>query len=263
MGRRKVLKMIQSYNPQEESDVELANEIGVPQWMLGLIQRVNTEYCYWGPGEGYMYGPNADKGWSTGVEVKNWKEFEWQLDEWNECVHFYFMAHRNSEKCLDCDGSGYNPETKQLSDDFYDWNETGRKWNDKITQEEVDILVQEDRLCRFKTSKGINPTAEKVNEQERKGPHHHNAINRCILIQARAQRLGIYGDCESCQGEGFVYIEQDCHLGLVLWIIHPRKGASRGVVIKEIKQEDLPAIKGWLTKARERNQQRFAAIDNI
>jgi hypothetical protein len=50
-------------------------------------------------------------------------------------------------------------------------------------------------------------------------------------------------------------------LNLVLWIIHPRKGASRGVEVKNIQQSDLPNIIKYLKEARDRNHNRFSKLD--
>lgn len=113
--------------------------------------------------------------------------------------------------CKACDGSGYNPETKRISDAFYDFEGTGNKWKDKITQDEVDALLAEKRLYDF-TERGIeHPTAEQVNAWERHDPSSpvrglgHDAINRWILIETRAKRLGVWGHCQYCNGEGVLY----------------------------------------------------------
>jgi hypothetical protein len=50
-------------------------------------------------------------------------------------------------------------------------------------------------------------------------------------------------------------------LNLVLWYIHPRKGASRGVEVKNIQQSDLPNIIKHLKEARDRNFNRFSKLD--
>jgi hypothetical protein len=33
----------------------------------------------------------------------------------------------------------------------------------------------------------------------------HDGINRCILVETRAKRLGVYGHCEYCDGQGDIF----------------------------------------------------------
>jgi hypothetical protein len=49
----------------------------------------------------------------------------------------------------------------------------------------------------------------------------------------------------------------------MLWVIHPRKGASRGVLLTEIKEEELPKVVEYLKDARQRNWDRFAKLDSV
>jgi hypothetical protein len=60
--------------------------------------------------------------------------------------------------------------------------------------------------------------------------------------------------------EGYVYTEDTAHVNLVLWLLHPRKGCSRGVEIQRIQQEDLPEVFEYLRKAADRNAERFSKI---
>jgi hypothetical protein len=55
----------------------------------------------------------------------------------------------------------------------------------------------------------------------------------------------------------------DRGLGLVLWILHPRKGASRGVSIARVERTELPAVATWLQEAAERNAERFAGTSRF
>jgi hypothetical protein len=137
-------------------------------------------------------------------------DFDWPLGKrW----HGYVMPqHLEPQHCRACEGSGYNPPTKQIADDFYDFAGTGRRWCDAITQDEVDALVAANRLWdftrRFVPGKGWqddptrpHPTAAEVNAAQRQY-RIHDAINRWALIEARAKRLGVWGYCEVCDGEG-------------------------------------------------------------
>jgi hypothetical protein len=131
-------------------------------------------------------------------------------------------------------------------------------WSNRITQDELDELVKEGRLRDFK-----NPTVEEVNESQMKkgkGFLSHDAINRGILIEQRCKRLGVPKTCPDCEGHGHVFTAPEAHVNLVMWLIHPRKGASRGVEVKNVLEEDLPAIFEFLRQAAERNQQRFSKI---
>lgn len=88
----------------------------------------------------------------------------------------------------------------------------------------------------------------------------HDAINRFICITRRAERLGVYGVCTKCEGKGYNFTEEKVHLGLQMWFIHPRKGASRGVYLKNIEKEELPKVIEYLKEAKKRNNDRF---DNL
>jgi hypothetical protein len=103
------------------------------------------------------------------------------------------------------------------------------------------------------------PTPDEVNEWAKKG-FGHDAINRWICVEARAKNLGVYGKCEHCGGKGYIFDEDEVTLSLQLWVLHPRKGCSRGVLIKNIRESDMPAVYELLRTAAERNANRFAKI---
>lgn len=139
-------------------------------------------------------------------------DFQWPLgDVWEG----YINPYPGPVNCNFCDGGGYNTATKQIADEFYDFDGGGsRRWCDNITQDEVQALVDQDRLMDFTHTwkqgegwkcreDGYIPTADEVNEWNRKpGLHGHDAINRFILIEARANRLGVFGKCPVCNGKG-------------------------------------------------------------
>lgn len=126
----------------------------------------------------------------------------------------YINPYPGPLACNLCDGSGYNTATKQIADDFYAFDDRRQAWCDNITQDEVQALVDEGRLMDFthtwkqgegwkRREDGYIPTAEEVNVHQRKGGlGGHDAINRFILIEARAKRLGVFGKCPVCKGEG-------------------------------------------------------------
>jgi hypothetical protein len=142
--------------------------------------------------------------------------FDWPLDRvWCGFVN----PHPRAKKCADCDGTAWNRKTRQIAEDFYDFARTGRRWCDNITQDEADALVAADRLWDFWRRIGPNGwedivprprvTAEQVNAANRRpGLGSHDGINRMILIRTRAKRLGVYGWCRRCNGQGEIWRRQ-------------------------------------------------------
>jgi hypothetical protein len=149
----------------------------------------------------------------------------------NKTWEGYFNPYRPPKECDMCGGSGYNVATKRIADDFYGYSSsTGEGWCYNITQDEVEALVEAGRLWDFvrrpinkeqeeelkkqaeaggshywlAKNNGYMPTAKEVNEWNEKGIG-HDGINRHYLIKARAKRLGVYGFCADCNGEGWIY----------------------------------------------------------
>jgi hypothetical protein len=227
-------------------------------------------YTGWGPGEDAMY---KEGDWWTDTQYVTADEFVegWGVDHLNIIVDFYFGKTCDSEGCKACDSSGYNPETKKISDDFYDFAHTGGKWCHKITQDEVEELVRHGRLgAKWDKAKnegyfpeGEMPTADEINAKNVPGARAmgHDAINRWILIETRAKRLGVWGKCEACDGKGRIRKSED-YFFLNVWMIHPRKGAARGIQVTHVTDEHLPKIKAMLNKSWRLHQQHFAwALD--
>ena len=142
-------------------------------------------------------------------------DFDWPLKmEWKGYKNPYI-----SQLCTICDGSGLNPETKQISDDWYAFDDRRRRWSDNITQDEVDALIEHGRLYDFTSEfvpgegwKDIDPppvvTAEIVNEWSKNGLG-HDAINQWICVETRAKRLGVYGECPVCNGTGAIWFSDE------------------------------------------------------
>lgn len=262
----------------DEDDLK---ELNAEEWMIDIV-KLNEHYVWWGCYEDYM--SDKKNGWRSASILETFDEM-WGLDELNECVNYYFEIIRDNIECNECDGSGYNKETKIISDNFYDFAETGNNWNDKITQDEVEELVKHGRLTDFvgfnlrydkkdkkwykwdgdkniEINKPKIPLAEDINNANKKWSL-HDAINRWILIETRAKRLGVWGYCDKCNGSGRNYITDEARLALQLWILHPRKGCSKGVYIKKIDKSDLPKVKEFLILAKSRNDNRFKNIEKI
>lgn len=232
-------------------------------------------------------------------------DFQWPLHKvWKG----YINPFPGPKTCKICNGSGYNPATRQIADYFYDlegygirwrydygfapdgtltdrppWRIIGwtRAWHNRITQDEVEALVAHGRLMDFthllgddgwklkkwdtkgfwcpkcheavpqlspehhtgyctKCNRKMNllegndirlhtPSADKVNSwEDRGGIGGHDGINRWILIEARAKRLGAFGKCPKCKGRGETKL--------------PRKMKKR---YKKWKEYEPPTGKGY------------------
>jgi hypothetical protein len=240
-------------------DKEEATRLNAEPWQIDLLN-LNPGYISWGPHEDYMW--KKGEGWDCPVISKTWSEFgPWHLDEMNECVNFYFSVNRESKECPCCGGNGYHPDAHGVVNSFYSFmNDAGEHWDDKITDDEVKALLDAGRLMDW-TRKGITPTAEEVNAaQKRGGLSSHDAINRWILIEARLKRLGLPKTCPECDGHASVFTSPAAQVSLTLWMLHPRKGCSRGIEIECIEQKELPDVFNWLNLAAKRNADRFAKL---
>lgn len=258
---------MRQYDPTNEDEVKEARELKAEPWMLELL-KLNPNYIHWGPHEDYMSGSGS--GWNAPGLHEKW-DGGFHLDEYNEVVHFYFFVSRANKNCEACDGTGHNPKTKAIADSFYEHSSPdGKSWSDKITQDEVQALVDSNRLFDF-TRKWVPnegwvkderpvPLAEEVNAAERSRRGVHDAINRWILIETRAKHLGVWGKCRVCEGAGRLFTEDEAKLGLVLWVLHPRKGASRGVEYTHVARDEVRDVIAYLRQAALRNTERFAKV---
>jgi hypothetical protein len=273
-------------------DMERLAELNAETWQVDLL-KINSDYPHWGNFEDNMSN-NKEIGWDKPIEHNNWKEFieSFSLpNDYNECPNFYFEISRKNHTCPHCDGTNLNKATKQLSDDWYDLDHTGRKWSVDINDSEVEALVKAGRLFdffderyrfddeigswvvleraeKYEDSKWVPcdkpklPTAQEVNRWAKGRGMGHDCINQWICVETRAKDLGVYGNCEHCDG-GYIYDESQATVSLQLWILHPRKGASRGVYIHKIEHDDLPDIYNYLNAAKQRNDDKFARIEML
>lgn len=147
-----------------------------------------------------------------GREVKRVPlDFDWPLKQpWRGYKNPHYI---HVHGCAACENTGYNPATRQIADDWYDFAGTDRQWCADITQDEVDALVAQGRLrdLTHTWSKDMGwkpkdppyqPTAADVNRWEKSRTLGHDAINRMICVKTRAERLGVWGLCETCDGDG-------------------------------------------------------------
>jgi len=251
------------YYPDDKYDNDELARLNAAPWQVEAL-RMNPSYCGWGPYEDYM----ADKkgaGWMSNVFSDSWEGFgPWKLDDLNEVVNFYFEIDRENKECPTCGGNGYHSLAQPIADGFYDFENRGVWWNDNITQDELDALWNAGRLGNHKKD-ATKPTLEEVNRANmRNGSggfnYNHDGINRSILIRTRLTRFGLPVYCDMCEGHGIVYTAPAAQLNLVLWVIHPRKGASHANLIRNLTQADMPAVIEFLQGAARRNQDRFSKL---
>lgn len=244
---------MRSFDKNNEWDREELSKLNAEDWQIKCLE-LNPYYTCWGNYEDYM----SEKGsqWGSPYEIDCVDDL-WELNDLNELVNFYFFIERESHTCPDCNGQGLNKETCELNRSWYDFERTGKRWCDKITQDEVDALWEGGRLhCDFEEK----PTASEVNKKQQER-HIHDAINRWICVKTRAKRLGVYGDCENkdCV-DGYIYDSEKATLKLQMWFIHPRKGASRGVILNNINENEVETVINYLKEARQRNYDRFSKL---
>lgn len=266
------------YDEKYSDDVQRLN---AESWMVDAIKK-NPSYPCWGPYEDCM---GSGTGWNAPVHYSTWQEFDFKLDELNECVNFYFEINRESKNCSCCGGDGYHPDAKWITESFYkhsspfypdsamnnypseevlqkystEFRDFVKKmkrdwyWSDKITEDEFEALKSHNRSHGFKSAK-------ETNKNERQSALGHDCINRSILMKTRCERLGIPYLCPQCNGDGYVYTAENAHLSLVLWMIHPRKGASRGVRVARITKAEMGDVVKYLQNAAKRNAERFDKV---
>jgi hypothetical protein len=153
-----------------------------------------------------------------------------------------------------------NVEAKRM------WNIESEQWHHHLNQDDVDALVREGRLRDFTHTftKGegwepkdppYHPTAEEVNKWSREGLG-HDSINAWVCIENRCKREGVDAKCPECKGKGYFRNSSD-RLELYIWLLHPRKGASRGITIKSVDPSELPEVKEMLRYSFEKHKSHF------
>ena len=245
---------MRKFDKQDKYDVEDLKKLNAEKWQIDCL-KLNPEYVWWGNYEDYMTDKSSQ--WASPVEIESVDDL-WELNDLNEVVNFYFEIIRENHECPICKGTGLNAETNELDRSWYDFEGTGKRWCNKINQAEVDALWKNGRLRNnFKRK----PTADEVNQSGSGRGNIHDAINRWICVETRAKSLGVFGKCnnDGCV-DGYIYDNDKATLRLQMWVIHPRKGASRGVILKDIKKDDLPKVMKYLKDARKRNYDRFGKL---
>lgn len=109
-------------------------------------------------------------------------DFKWRL---GEVWHGYENPWPGPVHCPSCLTTGFNPETKKLHDTF-------RSWAPKLTRAEAEEILE----------KGVTP--EEIEDVKNRAPHSDTPILKATLVEARAKRKSVWGQCASCEGSGWV-----------------------------------------------------------
>lgn len=211
------------FNPNDEWDVDYVKKIGAEPWMIDTLA-INASYCGWDPGDDYMLGTPRNgehSGWSHALKVDNWNAFCIPVDELNVFVDFHFCLTADETPCRACNGRGYSEVARLVM--------ASLRLEDLSTEE----------LAAVRKATGNEDTI---------------GSSGCHVVAQ--MRLGPRLNCAMCRGSGVSSIS-NTRLQLVLWLLHPRKGASRGVIIDRIEKHEIKEVCDFLRKAAEANTQRF------
>lgn len=143
--------------------------------------------------------------------------FDWEIGKtWEGFVNPYTD---HVKPCHHCDRMGVNPATLELYHTFYDsrnnrvtWEyrfEDGRavellgttkRWQNQLTQDEYDALRESRDFKHPMTLEEFN----RQNTHPTKG-YNFDACDMWLMVRTRAERLGVYGKCEHCNGSGSIW----------------------------------------------------------
>lgn len=277
-------------NIKDEWDRDELKRLNAATWQLDLL-KMNPPYCGWGPHEDYMIVKG--EGWNSPKTFASWKAFgPWGLDDLNEVANFYFTVERDSKQCETCGGNGYHPDGQWITESFYRHSspfthQTEREMQARAIMESFGSSSNDlhgrgnypsaETLAKYgpafkefcEEMRVLGSWGDRITDDEQKalkdagrsgdGPMGHDAINRGILVKARCERLGVPTTCDTCDGHGTVFTAEAAHVNVVLWVLHPRKGCSRGIEVR-LAQDDVPAVFDYLTAAAKRNADRFSGL---
>lgn len=125
----------------------------------------------------------------------------------------------------------------------------------------VDVTCKDGTIRNYQVRWRDQVSAEEVNQLSDTRGLFHDAINQWICVEQRAKRLGVWGKCRICKGDGRVYTEPKGRLMLVLWVANPKTGQSYGVEIHNITKAEIPAVHTYIRECGARLMNRLSFED--
>lgn len=240
--------------PEENDDYAQKHlgQLNPALWMLETL-KYNAGYVHWAPGDDYMCGSGgfSEPRTTTFAELS-------ELDDYNECAHFYFEIVRDHKPCVCAKKVPYCAGNSPELQDAYLAIQTNN-----IDEDDISALIAGHCFRDIP-----RPSIAEVNAHNATGYRldwshplswSSQDFNKYLIAKARTEKKGLPTECTECQGSGALYLGE-ARLNLVLWWLYPRKGASGGVTIEDVKQEDMPKVFAWLRHAAERNAAKFVNI---
>lgn len=227
--------------------------------------------------------PGADRGyvgWSPGDDslrrypsFDSWNEFEEaageQDPELNLVADYWFEVAFDHTGCERCGGYGESAGMLELRRTFGGRGFFDIGWSSDLTDDDVATLVAHG-LLDLAPFGGEVPSAATLNRltferamNSNPGwgePHAwrgHTTSSMLLLLEPRAERLGVAGPCEDCAGTGY-HRRSDDYLRLHLWMLRPRTGKSIGFSVDHVTEADLLAVRAFLARSADRHAAHFA-----
>lgn len=188
--------------------------------------------------------------------------------------------YKHCHTCAYCNGNGMNEATKKISDDWYGYNKPAdwvyldenmnrrynrAAWHYNLDADDVQALLDADDLWDFTRvpindeqkeivrkkreeggnswlpfDNGYKPTVEEVNHYAIHNPMGLCGGSQWVCVKAKAQRLGVYGVCSTCNGEGSIWdSEEEKQLSETWKKTNPPRG--RGFQLWETTSEGSPS----------------------
>ena len=234
---------------RNDADEEDLNFDSLPEYMKRCLA-LNNHYTFWGNGQDYM-GSNKGQ-WDSDCELNNFDEM-WELDDLNELANYYFRVEKKVRQCDACEGNGLSRRAEEERENIrYD--------NRNLVEEDLDAL-DKDGWFDLRRYGGRPKSIKEFLTASKYQEFTIDALRIHTILRGRAERGGYDYLCPNCQGNGCLNIDSEYHLALQIWMLHPRKGSSCGILIHNITEKDLPAVYKLLRTAKDRFDSKFDKLD--